>query len=351
MINFKLKYLLIILVCFGFVFSCTAFAGMEHSFILRDGNIYQYDSYSCKKIELPFRVDKIFQTRDYLYYLASDKHNESLAIGKLLLTSENYKKEKLLSINCSFSYIRRFIISGGIGYVVCKQSKDDTVSDYFLIIVDIKKSNVDKKEGITDIILVNDSIAVISSEEWGQSINYDGEKLELSTGDDSFFRGILDNRMIFITDSAYTEIIDISQMKSLYFYSLNRECLQKFDYNIHIDIIDTFRKSITDQDRMVFYKIFIDGVEVGRTETGHSEVEKTIKLMVEPGMHHVIKLERWELNAVKNKYERLNNIYQPQEKRLYISSGRVYSISIVNKGREYIWNKKVLCFMHTTILK
>jgi len=94
-------------------------------------------------------------------------------------------------------------------------------------------------------------------------------------------------------------------------------------------------RSSTSGDRIIFYKIFIDGVEAGRTATGISPVSKVFTADIDSGKYHVITPERWELDRKKEEYVRMNNVYQPKPVKLYIPENRIVKILFFFDGKEY----------------
>ena len=96
---------------------------------------------------------------------------------------------------------------------------------------------------------------------------------------------------------------------------------------------------IQEQDRddreMIFYKLIIDGVDAGRTDSGPSALARELKIILEPNRYHLVRLERWTLNPSKGRYDRENNIRQPKMQQIYIPMNRIVKVVITFDGREY----------------
>ncbi len=345
MINFKRILLIAVLFLFGILITNSVYAEIENSYILYNGKIIHITSEGCNVINMPNRVEEIYHTTKGVYFIIKEikRKKDKLIIGEITDNSGKYIINYIRSVDIDYDIVRRFVIDNGICYIlVTKTNQEDKIS-YSFITMKLSGNDVDIRHNINDFMLINHSVALMIANNWGQSLEYKDERIELSLNGPADFCNNLNDRLIVISDSNYTEIIDIIQMKSICYYPNQGECLGHADNNFVLSFVDTFDSTKSIPDKMVFYKIFIDGIEMVRTDTGHSEVEKKIEISLEPGTHHIIKLERWELNPARNRYERLNNIYQPDEIRLSISENRVYSLYVEYDGNEYKINKKVQC--------
>ena len=71
-----------------------------------------------------------------------------------------------------------------------------------------------------------------------------------------------------------------------------------------------------DQDKRVFFKIFIDKIEMGRTGTGLESQKKSVDLGISSNSHLLV-IEKWILDERASRYVKVNNIDQPKPNFLY----------------------------------
>jgi hypothetical protein len=86
---------------------------------------------------------------------------------------------------------------------------------------------------------------------------------------------------------------------------------------------------------MIYFRIFINGREVGRTNTGVPGVLFSYSLLCEPDQHHVVRMERWRLDRSDGVYKRENNIMQPEQVKLFVPVDRIMKIAVNYDGRRY----------------
>ena len=69
-------------------------------------------------------------------------------------------------------------------------------------------------------------------------------------------------------------------------------------------------------DRFVYYKIYIDKAEAGRTTIGLESQKKTFEKRISVNTH-LLNVEKWVLNEKSGEYEKLNNVRQPKPSYYY----------------------------------
>jgi hypothetical protein len=77
-----------------------------------------------------------------------------------------------------------------------------------------------------------------------------------------------------------------------------------------------------DNDRRSYYRIFIDKVEVGRTEIALESQNKKFETTVDRNSH-LVEVEKYVLDPKLGRYVKLNNIEQPKPNYFYFDSSRV----------------------------
>ena len=80
---------------------------------------------------------------------------------------------------------------------------------------------------------------------------------------------------------------------------------------------------------MIYYQVIINGVETGRTETTPPNAISSSMIKAEAGKFCLIKAERWELDRIKGRYVRVNNIYQPEELKIFVPENRILRIRFI----------------------
>lgn len=167
------------------------------------------------------------------------------------------------------------------------------------------------------------------------------EELPLFMDGEPGFSLLAGQRMLHITDGTAVELFDTVTSKYVYRYTGAATPVEPEDYNCLIE----FRQHITgkgERGRRIFYKVFCDGKEEGRTVTALPESHIDYQVMLEPSRLHTIILERWELDNNNDRYRRANNIHQPEVISLYIPDNRVVKLIVLFNGKEFEIHKKIL---------
>ena len=195
-------------------------------------------------------------------------------------------------------------------------------------------------EGVEDFILLDGRSIVLKN----NALDYNGVVIPLLLTGKQKISEIIDSRIAVVTSSEGTEIVDLLSEKSIYQYKEKSIPELPGEYNIILEFNDNITKTEnqTDTENSIYYEILIDGVEENRTETGRGELGKTFQSKLDPGKYHIIKPERWELDKVKGRYTRMNNIYQPAEIKIYIPENRILKIKLNFNGTGYVVNQSVL---------
>jgi len=82
-------------------------------------------------------------------------------------------------------------------------------------------------------------------------------------------------------------------------------------------------------DRRCYYKVFINKMEEGRTETALDSQKKYFKMSLPPN-RHLLRVEKWVLDEKNEKYVKLNNIDQPKPGFIYfdVPENRIVTIEL-----------------------
>ncbi len=171
-------------------------------------------------------------------------------------------------------------------------------------------------------------------------LKHNEEEVPLFMEGEPGFTFLAGQRMLHVTDGITVEIYDTVTSKYVYRYTDSATPVEPEDYNCLIE----FRQHVDGkggQGGRIFYKVFCDGKEEGRTLAALSESYISYQLMLEPSRMHTIILERWELDKNNDRYRRANNIHQPDVISLYIPDNRVVKLCVSFNGKEFKIHRKI----------
>lgn len=194
---------------------------------------------------------------------------------------------------------------------------------------DVNTGMVSMQQGILDFLLLSDGIVAIKSD---NTLVYNDSILPLYFLQTPRIQGQCDNRIVFISDGNDTEVIDVKTQKLVYRYSNTVQYAASSDYTVEIKINDL---PTGEKANRVFYKVYCDGKDYGRTEPVLSINTSAIQLNVAAGQYHEIIIERWRLDETENQYVRDNNIRQPRPITVFVYPGRIMVFEFVYNGVEY----------------
>lgn len=207
---------------------------------------------------------------------------------------------------------------------ICVQS-----DDYIVYRADVNTGLVKQVGGVSDFLMLKDSLLILKNDNTLVCNDY---KLPLYFSGKPFIKGQLDDRIIFIADDKDTEVIDIKEKRVVYRYSTNVQFAVSSDYTVEISINDLPTGA---KPSRVFYKIYCDGQDFGRTEPMLAINKSMIQLNLAAGQYHEIVIERWRLDETSGEYVRDNNIRQPKPVIIYVYLGRIIVVSLTHTGLEY----------------
>lgn len=195
-------------------------------------------------------------------------------------------------------------------------------------------------EGVSDFVLLDGKSVILKN----SSINYNGNEIPLQIQGEMRIAELIDSRIALISGKGGTEIVDLPAGRSIYQYEKNSVPEIPGEHNVVIEFTDRIVEADNDSEpgESIYYQVLVDGAEESRTVTGSGEVVKIFHLKLDPGRYHIIKPERWELDRIKGRYARMNNIYQPAELKIYIPENRIIKIRVEYNGKDYIIDQSVL---------
>ncbi len=202
-------------------------------------------------------------------------------------------------------------------------------NDSILYRADMNTGLVKQVSEVSDFLLLQDGLVILKKDNTFISSDF---VLPLYFSGKPSFKGYIDDRMVFVTDDIDTEVIDIKEKKAVYRYGNNVQLAVSSEYTVVLAINDipTHEKA-----SRVFYKIYCNGQDYGRTEPLLSINQSIIQLNLPSGQYHEIVIERWRLDENSEQYIRENNIRQPKPVILFIYPGRVIDVKLTYDGLEY----------------
>lgn len=228
--------------------------------------------------------------------------------------------------------VRRLMAAGGVVSLHAVQRETPSLPGIFL---QIKTDGMDmsRREEIFDFWATEGETIFLEKKETGTRAAAGGISVPITVTGDLRIERFLDDRLLFVTNGRETEIIDIRAGKSLYQYSAAAGFLEPEGFTLVIQAMD--ETAAVDDTEMIFYKVFVNGAESGRTDTGPGSITKEFMVKLDSDREYIVKLERWRLHTVRGKYERINNIRQPAPVKVFIPGGRVIRLTARFNGKSY----------------
>ncbi|MEJ5362956.1 MAG: hypothetical protein WHV26_12925 [Spirochaetota bacterium] len=202
-------------------------------------------------------------------------------------------------------------------------------SDGILYRADINTGLVEQVRGVSDFLLLQDSLVILKND---NTLMYHDFVLPLFFTGKPSFKGHVDDRIVFVTDDNDTEVIDIKEKKVVYHYSNNVQFAVSSDYTVELSVNDL---PTQEKATRIFYKIYCNGQDYGRTEPVLSINQSKIQLNLSSGQYHEMVIERWRLDENSQQYIRDNNIRQPKPVILFVYPGRIIAVKLIYDGLEY----------------
>lgn len=313
MIRSDLKIILAVL--FAAVVPVAANSGSGKYFLI-DQSIYQFSEGSTVKISLNGPVEFFNESAGRAYFVridnpvsdAPDKKTEYYA-GAVI---HDKITEVLIDSPSEFIPVK-MLAANGIVYVLMKKEKS---AGGYLYSVNLNRKNVKAAHHVIDFGLFGEKPVILFMDK-NSHLSIAGMDVPLASAGLSPKMTIADGFAVIHGDET-VEFVDLSAQRGVCVHPTVGRFLKadSAGYNLLIAISDSPDEGES-HGETVFYKIFIDGAEAGRTETSPAQIPSEFTMKVDAGRYHQIKVERWNLNRSKEKYERENNIRQPRILNVY----------------------------------
>ncbi len=232
--------------------------------------------------------------------------------------------------------VRKFHVAGMVASILVVPVPEEQAGSLYRVDLNDMRVLGDAIPDIADFLIDGDDTIFLVRKEKGLSVSM-GERsvlLSLESGGPCFIRAFLDRRVAVVTVGEEAEMIDLLAGKSIYQYHPGRDFLPPGEFNFEITVFDDVETESIVRD-MLFYKVFINGVESGRTDTGPAGLERSFRTLLEAGGEYLITLERWVLNQARGRYERANNVLQPKTQRVSMPLNRIILMRVRFDGNAY----------------
>lgn len=298
-------------------------------YLLRNGRIIHIAGTDPEELDLKGDVAAIFTADKGVYYVRRDDQGYTAGF----YTTEPAGNFEFQVLHQSFT-MERFIVSEKIMYVLFKKPGELAGSGSCeLVRLNPASGLVDTVDQVADFGIVRSVVFILR----GREIIYNGRTIPLMIEGDLFVRSVAGDRLVLVGSGDQTEVCDVVEARNIYQYSAAESYPVNNEYNLVFEFTDTQAGGApADPDGcMVYYNIIINGREDERTEIAPGRVAKTSYLLLEPGRSYLVRMERWELDRVKGKYVRSNNIMQPRELKVFVPENRGIKILVEFTGSGY----------------
>jgi hypothetical protein len=317
--------------------SLYAVDGGETCHAVDERAVVLYRGDTAKRIPVEGRIVRSVVAASGIYYCADrgEKGEGELYLGFVDFLAGSIGFERKIPIRSAERTVTKLMAGDDAAYIL-SVPVNETGAPGDLFRVPAPPGEVSRVTDVLDFYAEGADCYLLSKTDSGARVVLNERSVPLSLqGEESMrIREVLDRRLVLVSLGEVTEIIDMRTGRSLYQYATNYDFLEPDGFNMIIQAVDGTR---TDQDdrEMIFYKVIIDGVESGRTDSGPAGLAREMKLMLEPNRYHQVRLERWILNPGKGRYDRENNIRQPRMKEIYIPMNRIVKLVITFNNKDY----------------
>lgn len=308
------------------LFSQTANPGNTDFFLLKNSIIIHVTEKGASPLRLGGDAAAIFQADGGVYYVRHDGTGYTVGFYSL-------EKSYEFRLKYESGSVERLVVHDMVFYILFMKNEKTDVRAGELVRFNPDSGKADIIGPVSDFCITGGRLCLIKE----GCIDYNGSVIPLMIEGSLYFKTVIDERMVFVSNGSETEICDIVAGRNLYQYSDSCSYYESPEYNLMMEFSDTDSPDVTGStdDSMVYYSIIINGEENSRTETAPDRIVKTSYTKLKPGKIYLVRAERWELDRLKEKYVRMNNIMQPGELRIFIPENRVVRIRVEFDGETY----------------
>ncbi len=298
-----------------------------------DNKIFELKESSLKQLNIePFVKFYSSDSNTICYLQTKNSDSEKFTLGLFDLSENKILIEKELPYEWKNLNIIKFFYSNGSAYIF-SINPDNVKSVMKINLDDFSES---RYNDIEDFSIISGVALLIEKRNGSYQLKTGKYEIPLVYNNPPKFQTNINDRIVIISDGIIYDFIDIISKQNIYSYSISKTTAEKYKFNFEISITDeSIPDKENDSSRLAFYKIYIDGTENGRTESGYAGIEKIFRENLIINSYHSVKIELWELNSGKNKYERANNVRQPSSLKVFIPTGRKIRLKVQFDGTSY----------------
>lgn len=301
--------------------------GMCESYQLIEGRIACINKIARTGVFVSGFVHHLYQNADELYYVRADTKTDALIKAGFTDPARGISKECALPDEVHHAKITRFIGYSGAALLIADEKGKRT-----LYRIDFNSGKISQKKGIMDVVLYNGIPVILFKSEKGYGVKRNGIKVPLALNDNPKFGNMYEGRILVIVDGDKKELIDLGIMRNIHGFGSGKDNAENSEDNLFIEALDAVSDKM---EALVFYKVYVNGADTGRTDTGSAGQIRKYAVKLPEDEYHIVRLERWELNEGKNTYERANNIYQPQPLKIFLPQHRATKLVFVREKKGY----------------
>jgi hypothetical protein len=299
--------------------------------ILSDNKLFELKESSLFELKIKPEIKFYSADKSTICYLRNkNNRSQKITIGLYDHAENKILAEKELPYDWKSDKVMKFFYKNGSAYIFMQNIKDQKSA----IKINLDDYSLSIYKDLEDFSVISGIPAIIEKKNSEYILRFGNTEIPLAYQNSPKFINIVDERIIIITDGKIYDFIDLQLKRSLFSHNI-AENFEDSRYNFEISVIDESSPEKNYEDRLNLYKIYIDGSEAGRTESGSAGIEKKYKDNLTADAYHIIKAELWEINTGKNKYERANNIRQPLPLRIFMPKGRKIKLKVKFDGISY----------------
>ncbi len=231
--------------------------------------------------------------------------------------------------------VRRLFFNRQAAFVLA-ENMTETGSASFLYRIPAGGGAVQVRDGVVDAALADEELLLLCAGVDGVFVMFRDVKLPVSIENPASIETLGANGLAGVGNGTVSEIVDYVRGASLYVFSPELRPALPAEFNL---LVEAWDEAIEDtrhnSENLVFYKIFLDGAEAGRTDTGLSILPRRSVYSCKAGEYHILRAERWKLDAESGVYRRENNIMQPDAVKFYLPLNRIIKLGIVRGAIKY----------------
>ena len=305
------------------------------NYFLKDGIL---KAHNRKDIRLDGEIVYFIETDNKIYYILKqkpkDKKDKDNFSAGAVFFENNENVQVVIPFDFNLEKMKKLLFTSQYCYLLMEHVSGDEKILYRINLTTNENATI---SSVIDIASHQDDIVIVERRAASVYVNFKDNRIPVTIKKNIEFKQILNDGIAIVSNNEYNEIIDFIRQKNVYSYYAVATPVLPDKYNLIIEIVDDVPNLTKGkEDDMLYYKIYLNGKEIGRTDTGISGLKFEYTLLCEPDKHHIVKIERWKLDKVNGEYKRENNIMQPEPVKLFVPFDRLMKIAVNYDGKKYI---------------